>query len=266
MESQGGVGLASALRDTTGDLADGLVALAGPPPAGVFTHVGVSVAGATHPRTRAALATLGARVRVAERPYELVGRERRMALGLVRAAGAGTVVAGDVDHVLRWLRAAPDEVRHALDRARAEGLDCLVVGRPAAAFAGFPAALGRTEPLVNRAYERLTGHAWDLLSSVRVLSGRAADLIVERSTVDTVATDVDWPLLCAAAGLRVGYEEAAHLTYVEGNHLGEPGAARPDHSHDEPDEPDPGDARAWLLRLRVCGWMADAMAPYLPAG
>ena len=255
MESQGGVGLACAFRDTTGELADGLAALAGPPGGRPFAHVGVSVDEGTHPRTRAALATLGARARVAARAHELVGRERRLALGLAREDGAGTVVAGDVDHVLRWLRAAPDEVRHAVDRARAEGVDCLVVGRPAVAFAGFPAALGRTEPLVNEAYQRLTGHAWDLLSSVRVLSGRAADLIVERSTVDTVATDVDWPLLCASAGLRVAYEEAAHLTYVEGNALDD----------GEAGEPSPGDARAWLLRLRVCGWMSDAMAAYLPA-
>jgi hypothetical protein len=257
MEPQGGVGLATALQDRAGDLADGLAALAEPGDDRPFAHVGVSVADGTHPRTRAALDALGARVRVAARTHEEVGRERRLALGLARASGAATVVAGDVDHVLRWLRAAPGEVHHALGRAADEGLDCLVVGRPAAAFAGFPAALGRTEPLVNEAYQRLTGHAWDLLSSVRVLSGRAADLIVERSTVDTVATDVDWPLLCATAGLRVGYEEAAHLTYVEGNALDDPGGPTGD-------GPDPGDARAWVLRLRACGWMSDAMAAYLP--
>jgi hypothetical protein len=259
MGTSGGVGLACAFLDRDGELADGLDALARPPWDRVFTHVGMSVPDGTHARTQAALDAVGAHVRVAARAYEQVGRERRFSLGIARSAGADVVVAGDVDHVLRWLRAAPGEVHGALDRFRADDLDCLVVGRPAAAFAGFPAALGRTEPLVNRAYERLTGHAWDLLSSVRVLSARAADLIVERSTVDTVATDVDWPLLCASAGLRVGYVEAAHLTYVEGNALDDR-----DGGADEDAGPDPGDARAWLLRLRVCGWMSDAMAAYLP--
>jgi hypothetical protein len=82
--------------------------------------------------------------------------------------------------------------------------------------------------------------------------------VVERSVEDTVATDVDWPLVCAAAGLRVGYYEAPHLTYVEGNGLDDPS------SPSSPPEPDPGDLRAWLLRLRVCGWMADAMAAHAP--
>ena len=205
---------------------------------------------------------LGARVRVSQRSLDTVGAERRGAVADARASGASVVVNGDLDHVLRWMRAEPAELAGLVARVQAGTADCVVVGRPAAAFARAPAPLRETERLVNLTYQRLTGGTgapWDLLSSVRVLSPAAAGVIVEQGKVDTLATDVEWPLLCAAAGgLVVDHVEAAHLSYEEGNAL-VPHPADPD---------DPGTAAAWLGRLRICGWMADAMTPYLagPAG
>jgi hypothetical protein len=247
---QSGTGLGCALLDADGHLADALETMR-PAVEATFDRLAFRIDDRTHPRTIEAAMGLGARVRVSARELAEVGRERR---GVVAdARGPGVVVTGDLDHILRWMRAAPGELAAAVDRVRAGEVDCLVVGRPAAAFARAPAPLRETERLVNLAYERLTGHAWDLLSSVRVLSPGAADAIAEGGRVDTLGSDVEWPLLCAAAGLAVDHYEAAHLSYEEGNVLDA-----------EPADPaDPGAAGAWLTRLRICGWMADAMAPYL---
>jgi hypothetical protein len=249
-----GTGLASALLDAEGHLADAIAAMR-PAIASTFDHLAFRIDARTNPRTIEAAMGLGARVRVSARELEAVGRERRGAVADACGSGAGVVVAGDLDHILRWMRAAPDELAGATDRVRSGEVDCLVVGRPPEAFGRAPAPLRETERLVNLAYGRLTGHAADLLSSVRVLSIPAATVIAERATVDTLGTDVEWPLLCHAEGLAVDYDEAPHLSYEEGNVL-----------VPEPADPtDPGAPRAWLTRLRICGWMADAMTPYLPA-
>ncbi len=254
-----GTGLACAFIDVDGHLADAMADMEAPV-VERFDRLAFRIDGATHPRTIEMAMRLGARVQVAERDIESAGAYRRGAVGDARAAGSGVVLTGDLDHILRWLREAPGEVDGALARVRDGEADCLVVGRPAEAFARAPAPLRETERLVNLAFARVAGiegPPWDLLSSVRVLSGAAADTIVEEGEVDTLGTDVEWPLLCrAAGGLAVDYLGAAHLSYEEGNVLVPPPA----------DPEAPGSAQAWLLRLRVCGWMADAMAPYLADG
>jgi hypothetical protein len=249
-----GTGLACALLDAEGHLADAVAAMRREVDER-FDHLAFRIDSRTHPRTIEAAMRLGARVRVSPRELDSVGRERRGAVADARAAGAGAVVTGDLDHILRWVRAAPGELDAAVARVHAGEVDCLVVGRPAGAFERAPAPLRETERLVNLAFERLTGHGWDLLSSVRVLSSAAADVIVEDGEVDTLGSDVEWPLLCdRAGGLVVEYLEAPHLSYEEGNLLDA-----------EPADPAaPGTPAAWLGRLRICGWMADAMAPYLP--
>lgn len=251
-----GIGLASALIDLTGDLADAMAEMR-PAIIDTFEDLAFRIDARTHPRTIEAAMHLGARVRVSQRSLDTVGAERRGAVADVRASGASVVVGGDLDHVLRWMRADPAELADLVGRVRSGAVDCLVVGRPAAAFERAPAPLRETERLVNLTYQRLIGGSgppWDLLSSVRVLSGAAADLIVDKGQVETLGTDVEWPLLCGAAGgLVVEHVEAAHLSYEEGNVL-----------VPEPADPDaPGTAAAWLGRLRICGWMAEAMTPYL---
>jgi hypothetical protein len=251
-------GLACAFIDAEGHLADAMADMEAAMVAR-FDRLAFRIDGATHPRTIEAAMRLAARVQVAERDIEMAGAYRRGAVSDARATGSDVILTGDLDHILRWLRAAPDEVDGALARVRAGEVDCLAVGRPAGAFERAPAPLRETERLVNLAFARvagLTGTPWDLLSSVRVLSAPAADVIVGSGKVDTLGTDVEWPLLCrATGGLVVDYLEAAHLSYEEGNAL-----------VPEPADPAaPGSAQAWVLRLRVCGWMADAMAPYVPA-
>lgn len=251
-----GTALASALIDLTGDLADAMAEMR-PAIVDTFDHLAFRIDARSHPRTIEAAMGLGARVRVSQRSLDTVGAERRGAVADARGSGASVVLNGDLDHVLRWMRADPAEPGDLVARVRSGAADCLVVGRPAAALERAPAPLRETERLVNLTYQRLTGGSGapcDLLSSVRVLSGAAADVIVEDGRVDTLGTDVEWPLLCrAAGGLVVEHVEAAHLSYEEGNAL-VPERADPDA---------PGTAAAWLGRLRICGWMADAMTPYL---
>jgi hypothetical protein len=88
-------------------------------------------------------------------------------------AGIGALITddnddSDVDHVLRWVEARPDEVDAAL--AAAATTDMLVIGRTDAAMARSPRRLRETEKVVNHVYELMTGRRWDLTFAVCCLS------------------------------------------------------------------------------------------------
>jgi len=54
---------------------------------------------------------------------------------------------------------------------------------------------------------------WDLMFAVRCLSPAAARTVVETSTEDTIANDVEWPLVVEAAGLDLAWFAADGLDY-----------------------------------------------------
>jgi hypothetical protein len=240
--------LASAVKDEEGNLAFSLANLGDA--LRFFDGFVFRVTTTTHRETLDALRGLDAVIEASVPNLMTVGRERRGAVASAVAAGADYVVFSDLDHLLRWFHADEAECARVLDAGRA--VDCRVVGRAPTAFDDAPRAVRDTERLVNLAFERLTGRTWDLLSSVRVLSRRGAETICEKSSIDTIATDVDWPLLCMEAGLVVEYQESRSLNYRPGTLLHEPKA--------DPD--DRGSAASWLFRLRIAGWMAEAMTQY----
>lgn len=122
-------GLACAFIDAEGHLADAMADMEAAMVAR-FDRLAFRIDGATHPRTIEAAMRLAARVQVAERDIEMAGAYRRGAVSDARATGSDVILTGDLDHILRWLRAAPDEVDGALARVRAGEVDCLAVGRP----------------------------------------------------------------------------------------------------------------------------------------
>jgi hypothetical protein len=147
---------------------------------------------------------------------------------------AGRLLFCDLDRALHWAEQFPEELGGAIDFAR--GYDCAVFGRTARAFASHPRAQRETEALANHGFALASGLRWDMMSAARGLSRRAAELIVERSRDDTVGSDCSWPLLCRAAGLRLGYLETEGLEFETLDRFGDEIAAL-------------GGPQAWLERF-----------------
>jgi len=204
--------LAVTVHDPGGNFLPGLQRLAGPLTS-TFAGIGALVTDDTaEPVARFLADTLGARVDRAASDVGAIGRHRRRSVELAWAEEApGLVLYSDVDHVLRWIEARPDEVDAAL--AAGAGTDLLVIGRSDAAMARSPRRLRETETIVNHVYELMTGRRWDLMFAIRCLSPAAARVVVEKGAEDTIANDVEWPLLVEEAGLDLAWFAADGLTY-----------------------------------------------------
>ena len=197
----------------------------------------------------AARRALGARVLVHAVDESRIGRARRDAVRLALEFDAPAILYSDFDHLLRWLESDEAELR-AILAAQAD-VDVLVVGRSSHAFAAEPARLRLTEAIVNRIYWTMTGRSWDLMFAVRRLSRRAAQTIVASSRIDTLANDVEWPLLAEANALSLGYAPADGLSYRTMEEFGAPADRR---------DGDPGE---WIRRIEFAAQRAAVLRAYL---
>src|SRR5689334_11446025 len=94
----------------------------------VFAGVAASLTESTHPRMEHGLVdALGACVVRHPTGEEFIGRGRRDAVGLALELEAERVLYADPDHILHWLRMAPDELGTVLEVQPAIGF--LIVGR-----------------------------------------------------------------------------------------------------------------------------------------
>jgi hypothetical protein len=205
--------LAVTVHDPGGHFLPGLRRLAEPLQA-TFATIGALVTTETaEPVARFLSDTLGAWIDRADSDVAAIGRHRRRSVELALGAGPppDRVLYSDVDHVLRWIEARPDEVAAALQAGAAT--DLLVVGRTEAAMERSPRRLRDTERVVNHVYELMTGRPWDLMFAIRCLSPAAAHTVVAKGTEDTIANDVEWPLVVEQAGLDLGWFAADGLTY-----------------------------------------------------
>lgn len=240
---------ATILHDTEGRLIEPIRAAA-PALRRVFSGFAASLTEATDPRVAAVLSeALGARVARHPTGEAIIGLARRSAVALALEDDVERVLYSDMDHVLRWIDADPDEMEEVLSAEPEAQL--LIIGRTAEAMAAVPRRLRDTEAPVNRAYELLTGRHADLLFAVRRMHRATARDIVTHSRIDSIANDVEWPLLAEQLGHRVGHAEAHGLRYRT---IDEYGAAAD--SYDE-------DPLQWIRRLEMAGDMARAMRPYL---
>ncbi len=87
--------------------------------------------------------------------------------------------------------------------------------------------------------------------AIRRLSPEAVRLVTSDSQVDTLANDVEWPLLVRQAGLRLGYAESNVLFYRTIEAFG----AEADVDDAEPLQ--------WIRRLEFAALHATAMRPFL---
>ncbi|OAM76713.1 hypothetical protein [Devosia elaeis] len=241
-----GVVLGATLHDPVGRLAGAIERLAGPLRE-VFPAIALNISDATTPEVIAAARLLGDRVMIHAAGEAIIGKARRDAVAL--AADGRPVLYADFDHMLRWVEFGPEDLRAVL--ATTPDVDCLVVGRSERALAAEPRRLRETEALVNHAHALLTGKHWDLMFAIRRLSPAAARLIVERSEVDSLANDVEWPLLVRQAGLRTGYAQSDALFYRTIEEFG----AAADSGDDDPLQ--------WIRRLEFAALHASAMRRFL---
>lgn len=220
----------------------------------VFDAIGVMASVSATDEAVTRLRDHGASVERETRPdgVDTIGRRRRGCVAVALRAGTDHVLYADMDHAMRWLERAPDDLLETL--AALADADLTIVGRPPEVFAEAPAPLRETEALCNRFYERLTGRPWELFIAVRGMSRAAAQLIVDECDEDTIATDVAWPLFLEARGCTLAYRES-RLPYE--NHTWFASGV----SEKERIEADP---RSWALRFGLARQMMDAFARWGP--
>lgn len=241
------IALASAVHDPEGRTVPALERLADRLTA-TFSAFAFNVSDATAPAVAEAARTLlGAEIVTHPASEATIGKVRREAVAL--ALSHETILYSDPDHLLRWIEHAPENLDQVL-RGQPE-VEFLVIGRSPAAFAAGPQRLYETERLVNHVHRLMTGEDWDLLFAIRRMHRRAAEIVVSRSQIDTLANDAEWPLLAREAGLHLGYAESDALFY------------RTIHEFGAPADSGDGQPLQWIRRLEFAGLMASAMRPYL---
>ena len=216
----------------------------------IFGGIALNVSDATPAGViDAAAKLLDARIITHPQGEATIGRSRRHAVGLALQFGVPAVLYSDFDHIIRWAEGNSAELRATL--AAQSGVDCVVIGRTNGAFAREPRRLQETERLINRIYTLMTARDWDLMFAIRRLSRRAAEAIVHESREDSIANDVEWPLLAEQLGLSLGYVAAEGLYY------------RTMDGFDAPADTEDGDPLHWIRRLEIAARQAAAMRPFL---
>lgn len=238
--------LGATLHDPVGRTARAIARLA-PDLRAVFPAIVLNISDLTRPEVVDATAALGARITRHISNEGQIGRFRRDAV--VQAADGRHVLYADFDHLLRWVERGRDDLLRVLE-SKPEA-DLLVVGRSDHALAGEPRRLRETECLVNHTHHLLTGENWDLMFAIRRLSPAAVRLIAAESRIDTLANDVEWPLLARRAGLTLGYAESDALYYRTVQDF--------DADRDGGDE----DPIQWIRRLEFAALHAAAMREFL---
>jgi len=192
-----------------------------------------------------------AHIDYAEPNIDHAGRHRRRALELALNEPQMThILRTDLDHLLRWIEQAPTELDHILENIQRS--DYTVIGRGPNATATLPDRLREPEKIINHIFALTTGHQWDPSMGACALSRKAATLIVQKSTIDTVGNDVEWPLLCLQNRLDVQQIEAEGLTYqTEENYA--------QNAQDTLDQ----DPTAWAFRMKLAYQQTLAMLPYM---
>jgi hypothetical protein len=215
----------------------------------IFAGIALNLTDATPRAVVDAAQALGAKTMIHAQGEAIIGRARRDAVGLALQFPAPAVLYSDFDHVLRWAQGNPAELRATL-LAQPQA-DLLVVGRSARAFAAEPRRLQETERLVNRVYAMICGHEWDLMFAVRRLSRAAAAAVVREAREDSIANDVEWPLLLEAQGFSLGYAAADGLHYRTMEEFGAPAD-----THD-------GEPLEWIRRIEIAALHASAMRRFV---
>ncbi len=152
---------------------------------------------------------VGTTVEPLEESNGAIGIGRRHALRLGLRSEASHLHYCDFDRVLHWIGRYPSELA-ATVRA-VESHDYLMIGRTDRAFATHPRVQLDTERITNHAFSLWYGEPVDVTAGSCGVSRQAAELLLERSTTPTNATDTEWPALIRLAGMHVGFTQTEGL-------------------------------------------------------
>jgi hypothetical protein len=185
---------------------------------------------------------LGAIVRRVS-PNGDVGAHRRESVSMALGSSPDLILYSDLDNILRWADADPAELAKVLRSREAE---FTVVGRTDRAMRACPARLRETENIVNHIYRLATGRSWDLMFAVRTMTPPAAEIVLNECTENSIANDVEWPLVVERHGVDIGYQEADGLSYRTGPDI--------DSAADIYD----ADPMKWIQRIEIANLHAQA--------
>jgi len=199
--------LATTQHDPEGRLTEQLARVL-PDLARIFSGIAIQATYASQPSALDLLRSAGALVRQ-ETSSEFsglsrLGATRRAAIDLALRFEAEFMLFCDFDRVLHWAEYHTDELARVA--ARISAFDFTVLGRTERAFASHPRTQRDTEAIINRVYAASSGNAWDVTAAARGLSRRAAMMLLEGCSDQSIGTDVSWPLfLSRAGGFTLGY-------------------------------------------------------------
>jgi hypothetical protein len=218
---------------------------------GVFGALAVNATAETHPSTIAALRALDLPLLSGEHRAGSIGigTARKDALALGLQSDCERLFYSDLDHILRWVTTARDEVEACL---ALRDHDLVVIGRSPRAMADAPERLRRTEELVNHVYGLANGldERWDLMIAMRLMTREAARTIVSHSREASIANDVTWPMLVGAHGGSVGSFTADGIRFLARDDFGQE-VDRRDH-----------DPREWRGRMVTAAEHATAIVEF----
>ena len=128
-------------------------------------------------------------------PAGVSGIGQRTVLASAVRAGHNDIFYCDFDRWLHWRGAYPEELESLPRRIGREYADAwyLCLGRTERALATHPVAQSLPETITNRALSTVAGNELDATAGAAWIRSAGAKLILDGSTVNTKATDLEWP-------------------------------------------------------------------------
>lgn len=183
-----------------------------------------------------------------------IGVARRQALRLALEGPADYFHYCDLDRLLHWWRTHREELVRTVRLI--PGHDYLVIGRTERAFGTHPECQRLTEAITNRVGTALLRRFnpdigdCDFTAGSVGLSREVAAHLVGQSRAESNATDLEWPVLAAVAGFRIGFAAVEGLEFETADYYPEEVAAV-------------GSAAAWAeARITLNEWVARVRLTY----
>jgi hypothetical protein len=118
----------------------------------------------------------------------------------------------DFDRLLRWVETRPQEWLESVEKIR--HVDCLIMGRTAAAYSTHPQALVKTEAISNAVVSHLVGLQVDVSAGSKGFSRAAAEHLRKYSRPGrALGTDGEWPVLLMRGGFQIHYTEVEGMDW-----------------------------------------------------
>ena len=127
---------------------------------------------------------------------------RYAALEAAHKSGEDYIHYCDLDRLIRWVETRPEEWLETLKCL--QEVDCLVIGRTAAAWATHPQVMIQVEKVINDVFSHLLGGEFDIGSGSKGFSRAAARFILANSQPGrAIGTDAEWPVLLHRGGFQL---------------------------------------------------------------